>query len=155
MARPREFDETAALMRRSTASGVTVTRRTWCATSRRRWASPAPASTTRSATSGRCSAKPSSAMRSARPANASRGWSSTMPPKHAVGAFLGEIVERSLDDRDRRGVPLGQFRAGGGAARPGARGRGRGPPRRDRGVFPPGGDRRASRRVGSARPRSG
>ena len=28
---------------------------------------------------------------------------STLPPKQAVRAFLGEIVERSLDDRDRRG----------------------------------------------------
>ncbi len=31
---------------------------------------------------------------------------STMPPKQAVCAFLGEIVERSLDDRDRRGCLL-------------------------------------------------
>jgi len=31
---------------------------------------------------------------------------STMPPKEAVRAFLGEIVERSLDDRDRRGCLL-------------------------------------------------
>ena len=30
----------------------------------------------------------------------------TMPPKQAVCAFLGEIVERSLDDRDRRGCLL-------------------------------------------------
>jgi TetR/AcrR family transcriptional repressor of nem operon len=31
---------------------------------------------------------------------------STMPPKEAIRAFLGEIVERSLDDRDRRGCLL-------------------------------------------------
>jgi len=31
---------------------------------------------------------------------------STLPPKQAVRAFLGEIVERSLDDRDRRGCLL-------------------------------------------------
>jgi TetR/AcrR family transcriptional repressor of nem operon len=31
---------------------------------------------------------------------------STLPPKQAVCAFLGEIVERSLDDRDRRGCLL-------------------------------------------------
>jgi TetR/AcrR family transcriptional repressor of nem operon len=31
---------------------------------------------------------------------------STMPPKEAVRAFLGEIVERSLDDHDRRGCLL-------------------------------------------------
>jgi TetR/AcrR family transcriptional regulator, transcriptional repressor for nem operon len=31
---------------------------------------------------------------------------STMAPKQAVRAFLGEIVERSLDDRDRRGCLL-------------------------------------------------
>ncbi len=31
---------------------------------------------------------------------------STLPPKQAVRAFLGEIVERSLDDLDRRGCLL-------------------------------------------------
>jgi TetR/AcrR family transcriptional repressor of nem operon len=31
---------------------------------------------------------------------------STLAPKQAVRAFLGEIVERSLDDRDRRGCLL-------------------------------------------------
>ena len=31
---------------------------------------------------------------------------STLPPKQAVRAFLGEIVERSLDDRDHRGCLL-------------------------------------------------
>jgi len=31
---------------------------------------------------------------------------STLAPKEAVRAFLGEIVERSLDDRDRRGCLL-------------------------------------------------
>jgi TetR/AcrR family transcriptional repressor of nem operon len=31
---------------------------------------------------------------------------STLPPKDAVRAFLGEIVERSLDDPDRRGCLL-------------------------------------------------
>jgi TetR/AcrR family transcriptional repressor of nem operon len=31
---------------------------------------------------------------------------STLPPKQAVRAFLGEIVERSLDDPDRRGCLL-------------------------------------------------
>ena len=31
---------------------------------------------------------------------------STLPPKQAIRAFLGEIVERSLDDRDRRGCLL-------------------------------------------------
>jgi TetR/AcrR family transcriptional regulator, transcriptional repressor for nem operon len=31
---------------------------------------------------------------------------STLPPKQAVRSFLGEIVERSLDDRDRRGCLL-------------------------------------------------
>jgi len=31
---------------------------------------------------------------------------STLPPKQAVRAFLGEIVERSLDDQDRRGCLL-------------------------------------------------
>ena len=45
-------------------------------------------------------------MRSARPANASGASNSTLPPKQAVRAFLGEIVERSLDDRDRRGCLL-------------------------------------------------
>src|SRR6266446_1339405 len=30
----------------------------------------------------------------------------TLPPKQAVRAFLNEIVERSLDDRDRRGCLL-------------------------------------------------
>jgi TetR/AcrR family transcriptional repressor of nem operon len=31
---------------------------------------------------------------------------STLPPKQAIRAFLGEIVERSLDDPDRRGCLL-------------------------------------------------
>jgi hypothetical protein len=31
---------------------------------------------------------------------------SALSPKQAVRAFLGEIVERSLDDRDRRGCLL-------------------------------------------------
>src|SRR5579863_581224 len=31
---------------------------------------------------------------------------STRPPKEAIRAFLGEIVERSLDDLDRRGCLL-------------------------------------------------
>jgi TetR/AcrR family transcriptional repressor of nem operon len=31
---------------------------------------------------------------------------SSLPPKQAVRAFVGEIVERSLDDRDRRGCLL-------------------------------------------------
>ena len=46
----------------------------------------------------------------------------TLPPKQAVRRFIEEIIERSLNDRGRRGCFSDQFGARSGSARQGAGG---------------------------------
>jgi len=65
---------------------------------------------------------------------------STLPPKQAIRAFLGEIVERSLDDRDRRGCLLVNSALEIAPHDPEVAAEVAGPSGRNRGIFSSGGD---------------
>ena len=71
---------------------------------------------------------------------------SSLPPKQAVRRFIEEIVERSVNDRERAGLFSDQLGARGGAARQATGRPHRRPPRRGRGGFLPIDQSGASRR---------
>jgi hypothetical protein len=67
-----------------------------------RWGFPAPVSTTRLVTSARSSRLPWNYLAQS-PRARINGLEASLPPKEAIHQFIEEIIERSLNDRERRG----------------------------------------------------